>query len=189
MGEDILNQLENYREYLGLLGRLQLDEKLLGKVDVSGIIQVTFWEAARGDWSKLESTERLPWLRRVFANNLLDEIRKFRTQARDVEREKSLEWAIEQSASRLNQWLVCTGSSPSQHAMRAEVELRLAKALACLPESQRRAIELHYLQSWPLDRIGEHMKRTSGAVAALIYRGTTRLRELLTDVDGGMDGI
>lgn len=42
------------------------------------------------------------------------------------------------------------------------------------------AIELHHLRSWPLDRIGQRMQRTKGAVAALIFRGTTRLRELLS---------
>lgn len=179
MREDIAAELEKYREYLGLLGRLQLDNKLVGKVDVSGIVQMTFAEALRAGWREQAEENRVPWLRRVFANNLLDEIRKFRTQARDVQREQSIEAAMEQSASRLNQWLACEHSTPSQKAVRAEEELRLAKALACLPTAQRTAIELHHLQGWPLERIGKHLDRTKGAVAALIFRGTTRLRELL----------
>ena len=114
------------------------------------------------------------------ANKLLDEIRKFRTKARDVEREQSIEQAMEHSASRLSHWLVSEHSTPSQKAVRTEEELRLAKALACLPSAQRQAIELHHLHGWPLDRIGQHMERTKGAVAALIFRGTTKLRELLS---------
>lgn len=43
--------LEAYREYPGLLGRLQLDEQLVEKVDVSGAVQITMHEAqqASGD--------------------------------------------------------------------------------------------------------------------------------------------
>ena len=72
-------------------------------------------------------------------------------------------------------------STPSQKAVRAEEELRLAKAMACLPAAQLEAIELHHLQGLPLNDIGSRMKRSKGAVAALIFRGTTRLRELLSN--------
>lgn len=85
------SELEQYREYLGLLGRSQLDDRLAGKVDVSGVIQVTWLEAVAAGWSELDRDERLPWLKRIFANNLLDEVRKFRTQARDARRELSLD--------------------------------------------------------------------------------------------------
>ena len=182
MPSDHAAQLEDYRDYLGMLGRLQLDEALAGKVDVSGVVQVTLLEAGRAGWSEIDEDDRVSWLRRVFANNLLDEVRKFRTQARDIEREQSIQ-AIEQSASRVNQWLAANQSSPSQRVIRQEQELRLANALACLPSAQREAIELHHLKGLPLEDIGKRMDRKKGAVAALIYRGTTRLRELLSKED------
>jgi len=171
--------LEEYRELLGMLGRMQLSDDLAGKVDVSGVVQVTLMEVHGGNWDELPEQERVPWLRRVFANNLLDEIRKFRTQARDVNREQSLQAAMEQSALRVNQWLASEQTSPSQKAVRMEDGLRLANALACLTAAQREAIELHYLQELPLAEISRRMKRSKGAVAALIFRGTTRLKELL----------
>jgi RNA polymerase sigma-70 factor (ECF subfamily) len=176
-------QIEEYRDYLGMLGRLQLDEALAGKVDVSGVVQVTLLEAGRADWKRIDEDDRVPWLRRIFANNLLDEIRKFRTQARDVQRELSIQ-AMEESASRVNQWLAAQQSSPSQRAIRKEQELRLAKALSCLPTAQREAIELHHLGGMPLEDVGQRMNRNKGAVAALIYRGTKRLRELLSKENG-----
>ena len=173
--------LEQYRDYLGLLGRLQLDEQLAGKVDVSGVVQTTMLEAHQqaAIWESLDEEARTAWLRRVFANNLLDEIRRFRAQSRDVSREHPLEQAMEQSASRLNDWLVAQQSSPSQKAMRSEQAVRLATALSCLTPPQREAIELHHLQGMPLAVVGEKMERDKGAVAALIFRGTKRLRELL----------
>ncbi|TWU05119.1 RNA polymerase sigma factor [Symmachiella macrocystis] len=176
---DHTGKLENYRELLGLLGRMQLSVELIGKVDVSGVVQVTLMEAHHGGWEKLAEDDRAPWLRLVFANNLLDEIRKYRTRARDVELEQSIQAAVHQSASRLNRWMVSEQTSPSEKAVRAENGVRLASALACLPSAQRQAIELHHLQELPLEEIGKRMNRSKGAVAALIFRGTTRLRELL----------
>ena len=78
--------LEQYRDYLSLLGRLQLDEHLAGKVDVSGVVQITMLEAYQQatTWESFDEEARTAWLRRVFANNLLDEIRRFRAQSRDV---------------------------------------------------------------------------------------------------------
>lgn len=175
-----LQEFEEYREYLKLLGRLQISNQLAGKVDLSGVIQITLLEASQTGWTKLVENERVHWLRRIFANNLLDEIRKFRTQARDVQREYSLEQAMENSSSRLNAFLVADQSSPSRKAIRMEDALRVVRALSCLPVAQREAIELHHLQGMPLDEISVQMKRTKGAIAALIFRGTKQLRALLT---------
>jgi len=176
---DEYENLEEYRDYLGLLGRLQLNDKLAEKVDVSGVVQMTFLEAHQEGWAELLEDEQLPWLRRVFANNLLDEIRKFRTQRRDIGREQSIHQNVEQSASRINNWLAAEQASPSQIMMRAESSVKLAKALACLTAEQREAIELHHLKGLSLEEIGKRMKRRKGAVAGLIFRGKRRLLELL----------
>ncbi len=176
---DGIQELEGYREYLGLLGRLQLNDQLAGKVDVSGVVQITLLEAHQEGWSEMSEAERIPWLRRVFANNLLDEIRKFRTERRNVSREKSLQESLEQSALRLNDVLAADQSSPSRRLMRAEDSVRLAKAMACLTASQREAIELHHLKGLPLEEIGQRMNKAKGAVAGLIFRGKQRLQELL----------
>ncbi|QGQ26889.1 sigma-70 family RNA polymerase sigma factor [Gimesia benthica] len=75
-----------------------------------------------------------------------------------------------------------------RQAARAEEQLRLATALAYLSAAQRQAIELHYLQDWSLERIGQRMNKTKGAVASLIYRGTSKLRELLVNESRGDHG-
>lgn len=177
---------EDYRELLGILGRMQLSDDLVGKVDVSGVVQVTLMEVYETEWSQLPEGERVPWLRRVFANNLLDEIRKFRTQARDVNREEPLHLALEQSAIRISEWLASDQTSPSQKAVRMEDGIRLANALKCLPSAQREAIELHHLQELPLEEIGHRMQRSKGAVAALIFRGTRQLKHLLGTSEGNL---
>jgi RNA polymerase sigma-70 factor (ECF subfamily) len=106
---------------------------------------------------------------------LADVLRKLAAQKRDVHRE----WSLDQSASRLEWWLAADQSSPSQHAVRQEELLRLAESLATLPEAQRRAIELHHLQGWPLAEIAAELGSTKAAVAGLLHRGLKTLRTRL----------
>jgi RNA polymerase sigma-70 factor (ECF subfamily) len=180
-------RLERFREYLGLLARLQLDARLQGKVDLSGVVQQTLLEAHResGKMPDQGDDDLARWLRRILANNLQDEIRKLYSQARDVRREESLEAALEASSSRIEGWLGAEQSSPSQRAMRNEELFRLADALAKLPDDQRRAVELHHLKGRSLLDIAAEMDRTKGAVAALLFRGLNKLRELLGENDEG----
>lgn len=174
---------ERFREYLSLLARLQLDARFQPKVDLSAVVQQTLLEAHNAvDRLEAESDEDLArWLRQALANNLLDEIRKYQTQARDVQRERPLETELEASSARIEDWLAAEQSSPSQRAMRNEELLRLADALARLPDEQRRAVEFHHLKGLALNEISEQMGRTKGGVAALLFRGLKRLRELLKD--------
>jgi RNA polymerase sigma-70 factor (ECF subfamily) len=55
----------------------------------------------------------------------------------------------------------------------------MAEALDSLPEAQREALTLHYLQGWSLDDIGRQLGRSPSAVAGLIKRGLKQLRLLL----------
>jgi RNA polymerase sigma-70 factor (ECF subfamily) len=178
--------LEQYRDYLGLLARLQLAPQFQGKVDLSGVVQMTLLEAAlaldqlRGQG---EMT-RAAWLRCILARNLTDEIRKLKTEKRDPARERSLDEALDQSSARLDSWLVAEQSSPSERAQRKELGVLVAAALARLPEKQRQAVELHHLQGWPLADVAQFLGCSKEAVAGLVHRGLRRLRELIPDSSG-----
>src|SRR5271155_4332250 len=90
--------LERYREYLRLLARLQLDGRLQGKVDLSGLVQQTLWEAHQVLNPGSGSCHlNAALLRTILANNLRDEVRKLGAAARNVEREHSLEASLEAS--------------------------------------------------------------------------------------------
>jgi RNA polymerase sigma-70 factor (ECF subfamily) len=73
-------------------------------------------------------------------------------------------------------WLAAEASSPSQQAIRQEELLRMAESLHSLPESQRRAIEMHHLQGLPLAEIATLLETTKAAVAGLLHRGLKALR-------------
>ena len=62
-----------------------------------------------------------------------------------------------------------------------EQVLRVAAALEALPEAQREAVTLHYLQRRPYGDIAAHLGRTTAAVAGLIKRA---LKQLRIDLEG-----
>lgn len=178
--DDRTGGLERFRAYLHLLARLQLDPRLRGKVDLSGIVQQTLFEALRLFQQQSTDEAELPVvLRRLLANNLADEVRKTYAQKRDARREQSLEEALHTSSARLEAFLADDRSGPDERAERNEQLVRLAAALEQLPDAQRQAVELHYLQGWPLADIVVHLGRTRAAVAGLLHRGLDALRELL----------
>ena len=152
------------------------------KVDLSGVVQQTLLEAHQGLKDSRRDADRrgAGGLAAVDpGHNLADVLRKLAAQKRDVRREWSLDAALDQSASRLERWLAAEQSSPSQRAIRQEELLRMAEALAGLPEAQRRAIELHHLRAMPLAEIADELGTTKAAVAGLLHRGLKALRSRL----------
>jgi RNA polymerase sigma-70 factor (ECF subfamily) len=178
------NSLERHRAFLLLLARLQLDPRLQGKLDPSDIVQETLLKAHahRDQYHGASPAEWEAWLRKILARNLADAVRKFSRQ--QVGLERSLQAGLEESSARLEAWLAADGSSPSEHAARHEQLLRLADALAQLPEDQRLALELRHLQGHKVPAISALMDKSTAAVAGLLRRGLKRLRELMPDSPG-----
>ena len=170
--------LERFRAYLRLLARLHLDPRLKGKLDPSDVVQQTLLQAFQGlgQFRGKSEGELAAWLRQILARNLAMAVREFAREKRNVQRERSIEAAIEASSSRLEAWLAAEQSSPSERAERNEQALRLAEALEQLPEAQREALVLQHWQGQSLAEIAQHMGRSPEAVAGLIKRGVKRLR-------------
>ena len=177
------DDVQRWRDYLSVLARAQVDPRLRGRIDLSGVVQQTLLEAhrERPRFQAEHPAQEAAWLRRILAHNLADALRKLATGKRDLTRERSLEAALDQSSARLAAWLAADQSSPSQQAQRHEQGLRLAAALEALPEAQREAVTLHHLQGWTLAELAKHFGRSEAAVAGLLHRGFKRLRELLQE--------
>lgn len=186
MGSDTQGrELERFREYLRLLARRHLGEAWRGQLDPSDVVQQTLLEAhkqraaCRGEGE----AARLAWLRQILAHNLADAIRGLGRAKRDAARQRSLEAALEQSSARLEGWLAADQSSPSERAGREEEAVRLANALAELPEAQREVLVLQHWHGWTLAQIGEHIGRSPAAVAGLLKRGLKQLRQKLHEAE------
>jgi RNA polymerase sigma-70 factor (ECF subfamily) len=175
--------LERFREYLRLLAGLHLDPRLRGKLDPSGVVQQTLLEAHQAliQLRGRAEAEVLAWLRKALAHNLADEVRRLTAGKRDAAREKSLQTALEQSSARVEAWLAAEHSTPSRVAHRQEQAVRLAAALARLPDKQRQAVELRHLQGLSLAQIAAEMDTTKAAVVGLLHRGVEKLRDLLKE--------
>lgn len=91
----------------------------------------------------------------------------------------SLEADLDRSASGLAGWLAADQTSPSRQAVRNEEMLRLAAAMAALPENQREVVALKHLHGRTLQQIADQTGRSVPGVVSLLRRGLAGLRERL----------
>ena len=160
---------------------LQLGKQFQAKLDASDVVQQTLLEAhrKRAQFRGHTDAEMAAWLRQLLACTLADALRGLGRAKRNAAREQSLDAALEQSSVLIGSWLAGDQSSPSQQALEHEQAVRLAEALALLPEAQREAVVLRYYQDCSLDDISRQLDRSPAAVAGLLKRGARLLRELL----------
>jgi RNA polymerase sigma-70 factor (ECF subfamily) len=184
-GDDAGRDLERFRSYLLLLARVRLDPLVRAKVGASDVVQQTLLEAHR-DLERFRGRtpgEQAAWLRQILAHNLANVVRDLRRDKRDVAREQALQAALDESSSHLDAWLADEQSSPSRQVEQHERAVRLAEALATLPENQREAVVLRHWQNCSLAEIGERLGCTTAAVTGLLHRGLRNLRQQLRDLE------
>lgn len=176
---------EHFRSYLILLARMQLGRKLQSKLDASDVVQQTLLEAHRDQAQCRGRTvsEQAAWLRQVLARNLANVVRDLSRAKRDVQRERSLQAALDESASNLEAWLAAEQSSPSQKLERQERAVQLVAAMEDLPEAQREAVVLRHFHGCSLAEIAEQLSCTTAAVTGLLHRGTRSLRKHLQNLE------
>src|SRR5271165_6303689 len=108
------DDLERFRGYLRVIARLQAGPRLQGKFDASDIVQQTLVRALDAfPQLKGESDAAVAaWLREILARQVANTVRDLGRQKRDATRERSLELALDQSASRLEMFLATADPSP-----------------------------------------------------------------------------
>ena len=179
--------LEDYRAYLTVLARRYLDARVKGRVDEADIVQITFLEAQRdlGAFRGSQIEELLGWLRNILRNNVSSAHQKhLYTQKRSTGRETNNN--PNESGPALTDLAPSETTSPSQRVMRDEAAVLLATCMEDLPETQREALRLRYVEGCSLKEIAEKMDKTEMAAAGLLKRGLQALRtKMISDSSSG----
>lgn len=179
--------LEHYRAYLTVLAQRYLDQRLKGRLDPADVVQVTFLEAQRDlpAFRGHHIEELLGWLRHILRNNVSSAHQKhIYTQKRSAGREVSN--SPTDSRPAITDLAPAETTSPSQRMMRDEAAVYLANCLEDLPDTQREALRLRYVEGCSLKQIAETMDKTEMAVAGLLKRGLKALRnKMISDSSTG----
>ena len=176
---------EPYRRYLTVLASVHFDPRLRGKFDPADLVQQTFVRATAAA-SELRSREPgvvAAWLRKIMANELAVAAKHYDRDKRAISREWPIQADLDRSASGLEGWLAADLTSPSSKAAANEELLRLADALADLPERMREVCVLKHCQGMTLQDVATRMETSVPAVASLLRRGLELLRTRLARED------
>jgi RNA polymerase sigma-70 factor (ECF subfamily) len=188
--QDLSELFDRYRSRLRLMVHLRLDRRLQARIDSSDVLQEAFLEATTR-YEEYQSKPSMPaflWLRFLVGQQLvLMQRRHLGVKARAAGREVSLYRGALPEANSQSLAAVLFGklSSPSQAAMRSELQLRLQEALNSMDEIDREVLVLR------------HFEQLSNVETALVLglqertaskRYVTALRRL-KDALGGMKGF
>jgi RNA polymerase sigma-70 factor (ECF subfamily) len=173
--------LELYRNYLRLVARSLIGGALRIKLDPSDLVQETFLKAHRDFAGFAGGTERelVAWLRRILVRSLANQAKHHRRQARDQQRQESLDHLLEQSDLALQNALAARAPSPSEAASHREQAVLLADAVDRLSPDYREAFVLRTLEHVPFEEIAIRMGRSTGAVRMLWARAVKKLNQML----------
>lgn len=172
-----------YEPYLRMLARTQMRQAYRARIGASDMVQQAMLQAVQGldGFRGQTEAEFRGWLRQILARHLCHLDRDLHRDKRDIRREQSIEQKLAQSSMRLEGLLAGEGPTPSQNVAIGENVLKLADAVERLPESQREAVRLHYLEGMKLSEVANQLDKTTGAIAGLLHRGMKTLRQQLEE--------
>ncbi len=137
--------------------------------DRRDLVQTTLMQVLRRLDSFRGDASFSTWLFRVTANEalmLMRSQRRFRARISDVD----FDVAVEGRASE---------DGTDDRALRTEARLRVASALAALPEDYREVVVAHYEHDLGLQEIADQLSISESAVRSRLHRARARLRTLL----------
>jgi RNA polymerase sigma-70 factor (ECF subfamily) len=183
-----------HRDRLRRMVELRLDRRLQARLDPSDVIQDAYLEVAQ----RLETYLREPnlplflWLRLVVGEQLINLHRHhLGTQMRDAGVEVSLYRGAlpEASSAALAAQLLGKHTSPTQAAVRAERLLRVQEALNSLDPLDREIISLRHFEQLSRAESAQALGIEESAASKRYIRALKRLKSILADMAGGLEGL
>lgn len=161
----------------------QIGTALRRKIEPEDIFQELSADAVRslGDVD-LDDRDPFSWLCQVADRRIKDAARFFDAQKRDAAREVPLGTPGGGSTGQggLINLLVASMTTPSQAFSRNARELRLLEALQQLPEEQREALRLRYVENLPSKQIADQIGKSDAAVRVMLSRSLKKLQAILS---------
>jgi RNA polymerase sigma-70 factor (ECF subfamily) len=185
--------LARHRDRLRLMVRLRLDQRLKGRIDPSDVLQEAYLEAFQrfDDYARDPDMPFFLWLRFLTAQRLLILHRRhLAAQARDAGRDVSLDGGAmpEASSAALAAQLVGRHTTPSQVAIRAEMQRRLQDALGGLDPVDREVLALRHFEQLTNAEAARVLGLRESAASMRYARALLRLKDVLAALPGGPRG-
>ncbi len=178
-----------HREQLRRMVALRMDRRLRGRIDPSDVLQDAYLEASARyeDYEQKPSMAPLVWLRFITAQRLLILHRHhLGVRARDAAREISLYHGAlpEATSESLAAQLLGRFSTPSQVAVRAEMQVRLQEALNGMEPMDREVLALRHFEQLSNAETAEVLGIQESAASNRYVRALKRLKQVLAAMPG-----
>lgn len=187
--EALVEYLEEQRQRLRVYVERNMSAALRQKIDADDLIQEVVMSCLQAQ-AEVDLTERdlFGWVCHMAQRRIIDAGRKFTgAKKRDAGREVSLHGGraggSEEGQQGLIHLLIASVTSPSRAFSRNQKEFHLLAALEELPEDQREALKLRYIDALPTKEIAEKMGKTDGAIRVMLTRSLKRLGDIMEASD------
>jgi RNA polymerase sigma-70 factor (ECF subfamily) len=178
-----------YRDRLRKMVRLRLDPRVAGRIDTSDVLQDAYLDVARRfpEYAAGPAVPFYLWLRTLTGQRLVDLHRRhLGAEMRDAGREVSLYRGALPAASSVSlaQHLLAGLTSPTQAAVRQEMQLRLQEALNSMDRIDREVVMLRHFEELSNAETAEVLGIEPPAASKRYIRAMRRLKAILDCVPG-----
>ncbi len=181
-----------HRPRLWRMVNFRLDRRLAGRVDPDDVLQESYLAAAKriGYYAEGGFTSPFLWLRVVVRQTMIDIHRRHvQAQSRDAGREVSVYGAYPQATSEtLAIHLVGDWTSPSQAAVRVEMVDKVQAAIATMSPMDQEVLALRHFEELTNSEVAQTLGIESKAASLRYVRALRRLKEILAELPGVLDG-
>jgi RNA polymerase sigma-70 factor, ECF subfamily len=177
--------LAKHREPIRRMIDMRLDPAIVQRVDASDVVQDVLIEANRRlkDYLKAPAMPFHLWLRHIAKDHLIDAHRRHhQAQKRGVNREQPMHRPAygDHSSLELAGQLLDQDLTPASAAIQAEMQRRLAEAIAQLDEDDREVILMRHYELLANQEVAAALGLTEAAASMRYLRAVRKLRDLLT---------
>jgi RNA polymerase sigma-70 factor (ECF subfamily) len=175
---------DHYDRLIGFITP-RLSGNLQRLIAIEDVVQETFIQAIRdiGNCQATSEQSFAAWLSAIAEHRLHDMIKGMYRQKRGGDR-RQVEALVSASGRGLVELVELVSdhrSTPGRQLTRQEAIQALQIGIAALPDDQREAVRLRYLEGKSIEQTAEEMARTTAAVNGLVRRAKESLRVTLTD--------